>query len=246
MINQSPTLLWLSAVLSVDHSVVDLETIEALYENVRIILLYGLYIYVWTAWWNVFIFLSNCQRAQPHELEKIKQHYEMSKEEDVKLLDKPEQSVFQQRRQMSDLCDVQSSLFVQWCWCPRSPGSCMNCSGFQTSRAELTAWSFSRFSTTRSRLSIESSTLSPPSVRWGEKTNKHLRSKPSWDLIYCLSLSWSQDLLESSQVREVMGLVLALGNHMNGGNRTRGQADGFGLDILPKLKDVKSRVRTII
>ncbi|TNN60665.1 Formin [Liparis tanakae] len=38
-----------------------------------------------------------------------------------------------------------------------------------------------------------------------------------------------------------MGLVLALGNHMNGGNRTRGQADGFALDILPKLKDVKSR-----
>lgn len=58
MINQSPTLLWLSAVLSVDHSVVDLETIEALYENVRIILLYGLYIlqYVWTTWWNFWVF----------------------------------------------------------------------------------------------------------------------------------------------------------------------------------------------
>lgn len=40
-----------------------------------------------------------------------------------------------------------------------------------------------------------------------------------------------------------MGLVLAFGNYMNGGNRTRGQADGFGLEILPKLKDVKSRVR---
>ncbi|CDQ92490.1 unnamed protein product [Oncorhynchus mykiss] len=51
-----------------------------------------------------------------------------------------------------------------------------------------------------------------------------------------------KDLLETSSVREVMGLVLALGNHMNGGNRTRGQADGFGLEILPKLKDVKSRV----
>lgn len=48
--------------------------------------------------------------------------------------------------------------------------------------------------------------------------------------------------METSSVREVMGLVLALGNHMNGGNRTRGQADGFGLEILPKLKDVKSRV----
>ena len=28
---------------------------------------------------------------------------------------------------------------------------------------------------------------------------------------------------------------------MNGGNLQRGQADGFNIDILPKLKDVKSR-----
>ncbi|CAB1312732.1 unnamed protein product, partial [Coregonus sp. 'balchen'] len=34
--------------------------------------------------------------------------------------------------------------------------------------------------------------------------------------------------------------VLAFGNFMNGGNRSRGQADSFTLDILPKLKDVKS------
>ena len=26
------------------------------------------------------------------------------------------------------------------------------------------------------------------------------------------------------------------------GNKSRGQADGFGLEILPKLKDVKSKV----
>ncbi|CAG03535.1 unnamed protein product, partial [Tetraodon nigroviridis] len=48
-------------------------------------------------------------------------------------------------------------------------------------------------------------------------------------------------LLDSGGVRRVVGLVLALGNHMNGGSRVRGQADGFGLEILPKLKDVKSR-----
>uniref|UniRef100_A0A4W5PID5 Formin 2a n=1 Tax=Hucho hucho TaxID=62062 RepID=A0A4W5PID5_9TELE len=41
-------------------------------------------------------------------------------------------------------------------------------------------------------------------------------------------------------VMQVLGLVLAFGNFMNGGNRSRGQADGFTLDILPKLKDVKS------
>lgn len=44
----------------------------------------------------------------------------------------------------------------------------------------------------------------------------------------------------SESVLRVLGLVLAFGNYMNGGNRTRGQADGFTLDILPKLKDVKS------
>lgn len=49
-------------------------------------------------------------------------------------------------------------------------------------------------------------------------------------------------LKSGSGVMRVLGLVLAFGNYMNGGNRTRGQADGFGLDILPKLKDVKSSV----
>eukprot|EP00066_Takifugu_rubripes_P027088 XP_011616354.1 PREDICTED: formin-2-like [Takifugu rubripes] len=48
-------------------------------------------------------------------------------------------------------------------------------------------------------------------------------------------------MLQSSEtVKMVLGLILAFGNFMNGGNRTRGQADGFSLDILPKLKDVKS------
>uniref|UniRef100_A0A3B5M0H8 FH2 domain-containing protein n=1 Tax=Xiphophorus couchianus TaxID=32473 RepID=A0A3B5M0H8_9TELE len=50
-----------------------------------------------------------------------------------------------------------------------------------------------------------------------------------------------QKTLQSSEaVLQVLGLVLAFGNFMNGGNRSRGQADGFTMDILPKLKDVKS------
>lgn len=48
------------------------------------------------------------------------------------------------------------------------------------------------------------------------------------------------ELKDGETVKQVLGLVLAFGNFMNGGNRTRGQADGFTLDILPKLKDVKS------
>ena len=32
---------------------------------------------------------------------------------------------------------------------------------------------------------------------------------------------------------------------MNGGNRQRGQADGFVIDILPKIKDVKSKDNSI-
>ncbi|XP_062863943.1 formin-2 [Trichomycterus rosablanca] len=47
-------------------------------------------------------------------------------------------------------------------------------------------------------------------------------------------------LSSSKRVLQVLGLVLTFGNYMNGGNRSRGQADGFTLDILPKLKDVKS------
>lgn len=53
-----------------------------------------------------------------------------------------------------------------------------------------------------------------------------------------------QTLQSSEAVLQVLGLVLAFGNFMNGGNRSRGQADGFTLDILPKLKDVKSSVST--
>lgn len=51
-----------------------------------------------------------------------------------------------------------------------------------------------------------------------------------------------QNLQNGQWVLKVLGLVLAFGNFMNGGNRSRGQADGFTLDILPKLKDVKSSV----
>jgi formin 2 len=37
----------------------------------------------------------------------------------------------------------------------------------------------------------------------------------------------------------VLSHVLAFGNYLNGGT-PRGQADGFHLDVLPKLRDVKS------
>ncbi|CAH1379031.1 unnamed protein product [Tenebrio molitor] len=48
-------------------------------------------------------------------------------------------------------------------------------------------------------------------------------------------------LVNSSELKEVFAIILTLGNYMNGGNMARGQADGFGLEILPKLKDVKSK-----
>lgn len=48
-------------------------------------------------------------------------------------------------------------------------------------------------------------------------------------------------LKTSVEVTNILGLVLAFGNYMNGGNIARGQADGFELDILPKLKDVKCK-----
>lgn len=48
-------------------------------------------------------------------------------------------------------------------------------------------------------------------------------------------------LLDNEDLKEVFSIILTLGNFMNGGNRQRGQADGFGLEILGKLKDVKSK-----
>uniref|UniRef100_A0A8D3D9I7 FH2 domain-containing protein n=1 Tax=Scophthalmus maximus TaxID=52904 RepID=A0A8D3D9I7_SCOMX len=56
----------------------------------------------------------------------------------------------------------------------------------------------------------------------------------------CMCVCAHQIIQSGKCVLQVLGLVLAFGNFMNGGNRSRGQADGFTLDILPKLKDVKS------
>ncbi|KAL0969166.1 hypothetical protein UPYG_G00223370 [Umbra pygmaea] len=143
------------AVLTVDNSVVDLETVEALYEN----------------------------RATPDELEKIKKHYDTSKEDQVKLLDKPEQFLYE-LSQIPDFSGRSHSIIFQ-------------------------------------------------SVFLDSISSIHRKVE--------IISTVSKDLLDSSSVKDVMGLVLAFGNYMNGGNRTRGQADGFGLEILPKLKDVKSR-----
>jgi len=50
------------------------------------------------------------------------------------------------------------------------------------------------------------------------------------------------DFLTTSEgMKQVIAVILACGNYMNGGNRQRGQADGFAIDILPKVKDVKSK-----
>ena len=54
-------------------------------------------------------------------------------------------------------------------------------------------------------------------------------------------MSLCKFLLENDGLKEVFSIILTLGNFMNGGNRQRGQADGFGLEILGKLKDVKSK-----
>jgi len=42
-------------------------------------------------------------------------------------------------------------------------------------------------------------------------------------------------------LKKMLAVLLACGNYMNGGNKQRGQADGFGIDILPKVKDLKSK-----
>lgn len=47
--------------------------------------------------------------------------------------------------------------------------------------------------------------------------------------------------MTSESLKKLFAIILTLGNYMNGGNGQRGQADGFGLEILSKLRDVKVR-----
>ena len=48
----------------------------------------------------------------------------------------------------------------------------------------------------------------------------------------------------SEPLKTVMEMILSFGNYMNGGTQ-RGQADGYDLGILAKLRDVKSMVCTV-
>lgn len=47
-------------------------------------------------------------------------------------------------------------------------------------------------------------------------------------------------LKDCKHLNQILATILTLGNYLNGGT-TRGQADGFGLDILPKIKDIKTQ-----
>eukprot|EP01137_Pigoraptor_chileana_P027305 Opistho-2@9725 len=48
-----------------------------------------------------------------------------------------------------------------------------------------------------------------------------------------------EELASNMAIKRICGYVLAFGNYMNGGT-TRGQADGFNVEILSKLRDVKT------
>lgn len=56
------------------------------------------------------------------------------------------------------------------------------------------------------------------------------------------NLKMTCDALKTgASVQRILSIVLTMGNYMNGGHMKRGQADGFGLEILAKLKDVRSK-----
>ncbi|KAG2393421.1 hypothetical protein C9374_006952 [Naegleria lovaniensis] len=50
-----------------------------------------------------------------------------------------------------------------------------------------------------------------------------------------------QALKTSEHFKVLLGIVLAVGNYLNGGTK-KGQADGFGLGVLPKLEETKDNV----
>uniref|UniRef100_A0A8C0RNU3 FH2 domain-containing protein n=1 Tax=Canis lupus familiaris TaxID=9615 RepID=A0A8C0RNU3_CANLF len=150
---------YMAAIFNVDDSVVDLETLAALYEN----------------------------RAQEDELVKIRKYYETSKEEELKLLDKPEQF-------LHELAQIPNFAERAQCIIFRS---------------------------------VFSESI----------TSLHRKVE--------IVTGASKGLLHMKSVKDILALILAFGNYMNGGNRTRGQADGYSLEILPKLKDVKSRYNVL-
>eukprot|EP00096_Caligus_rogercresseyi_P014124 TRINITY_DN6652_c0_g1_i1.p1 TRINITY_DN6652_c0_g1~~TRINITY_DN6652_c0_g1_i1.p1 ORF type:complete len:846 (-),score=318.97 TRINITY_DN6652_c0_g1_i1:372-2909(-) len=55
-----------------------------------------------------------------------------------------------------------------------------------------------------------------------------------------------ETIVHSNSMKQILSVILACGNYMNGGNLQRGQADGFAIDILPKVKDVKSSKDTSV
>ncbi|XP_067939583.1 uncharacterized protein [Watersipora subatra] len=53
-------------------------------------------------------------------------------------------------------------------------------------------------------------------------------------------------LTTSENIGKLLSHVLAVGNYLNGGNEQRGQADGYALDVLPKLKHVRGKKQTTL
>merc|ERR1719369_2150799 len=78
-----------------------------------------------------------------------------------------------------------------------------------------------------------------------ENTPEKLLDKPDqflWDLHSLNNIrACCTFLCTGVGLKNMLSVILACGNYMNGGNKQRGQADGFALDILPKIKDVKSK-----
>lgn len=52
------------------------------------------------------------------------------------------------------------------------------------------------------------------------------------------------ELMTNESIKKILGIILTCGNTMNSANKSRGDADGFDLAILPNLKDVKSKDNT--
>jgi len=54
-----------------------------------------------------------------------------------------------------------------------------------------------------------------------------------------------KDLKSNRKLKEVLDIIITFGNYMNGGNKDRGQADGFEIELLPKLNDTKNSSNTM-
>lgn len=123
---------------------------------------------------------------------------------------------------------------------------CGMCLKFIALRSVLNAGCLNRLSPRPCRTYIRSYRCCKPPLRFVSVFLQTMSSAARLCSLICatwvisFSLAHKQTVRRAPHLKAVLSYVLAFGNFMNAGT-SRGQADGFHLEILPRLRDVKTK-----